>query len=155
MTQRNVTYATFSLERILRVPPARVFAAFTDRQAKDRWFGPMENWELLEREFDVRPGGRERAMGRWASGKVSDFDARYFDVVPDARLVYAYEMHIDGVKISVSLATVEIRPVGAGARLTITEQGAFLDGYDDNGAREHGTNFLVDRLIATLETEDA
>jgi uncharacterized protein YndB with AHSA1/START domain len=155
MAQRNVTHATFSLERILRVPPARVFAAFTDREAKDRWFGPMENWELLEREFDVRPGGRERAMGRWASGRVSDFDARYFDVVPDARLVYAYEMHIDGVKISVSLATVEIRPEGTGARLTITEQGAFLDGYDDNGAREHGTNFLVDRLIATLETEDA
>ena len=34
--------------------------------------------------------------------------------------------------------------------LTITEHGAFLDGYDDSGSREHGTGFLLDRLGASL-----
>ena len=155
MTARNVTHATFCLERTLKAPPARVFAAFTDPQAKDRWFSMMDVLQVLGREFDVRPGGREWLKGRWPSGSVSEFDARYFDVVPGERLVYAYEMHIDGVKISVSLATIEIAPAGAGARLTITEQGVFLDGYEDNGSREHGTNLLVDRLVASLETEDA
>jgi hypothetical protein len=28
----------------------------------------------------------------------------------------------------------------------MTEQGAFLDGYDDAGAREHGSNKLLDTL---------
>jgi len=32
------------------------------------------------------------------------------------------------------------------------EQGAFLDGYDDAGAREHGTGALLDALGASLET---
>jgi hypothetical protein len=31
-------------------------------------------------------------------------------------------------------------------RLTMTEQGAFLDAYDDAGSRERGTNLLLDAL---------
>ena len=60
-------------------------------------------------------------------------------------------MHLDDRKISVSLATVELRPDGAGTEFVITEQGAFLDGYDDAGAREHGTGILLDRLGASLK----
>jgi len=33
----------------------------------------------------------------------------------------------------------------------VTEQGAFLDGYDDAGSREHGTNFLLDALGKSLK----
>ena len=44
----------------------------------------------------------------------------------------------------------EIGPRGAGTRLIVTEQGAFLDGYDDAGSREHGTRLLMDRLGASL-----
>ena len=40
-------------------------------------------------------------------------------------------MHLDDTRISVSLATVELKPAGKGTRLIFTEQGAFLDGYDD------------------------
>ncbi len=56
----------------------------------------------------------------------------------------------DERKLSVSLATVELEPVGAGTRLSITEQGAYLDGLDD-GSRKHGTAFLMDRLGASLK----
>jgi hypothetical protein len=54
------------------------------------------------------------------------------------------------VKISVSLATIEFEKTGAGTRLTVTEQGAFLDGYDDAGSRERGTAALLDRLEESL-----
>jgi uncharacterized protein YndB with AHSA1/START domain len=66
--------------------------------------------------------------------------------VPDRRIVYAYAMQLDDVKISVSLATIEFVPSGAGTTLVLTEQGAFLDGYDDAGSREHGTGGLLDKL---------
>ena len=59
--------------------------------------------------MDVRPGGRERLEGRHASGMVTAFDAIYFDVIPDERLIYSYEMRLDGRKISVSLATLDLR----------------------------------------------
>jgi uncharacterized protein YndB with AHSA1/START domain len=147
---RSVVHAIFSLERVYDASPALVFRALSDQAAKARWFEGGNGWTMLEREMDVRPGGRERVKGRWASGVVTTFDAVYFDVVPNRRLVYGYEMRLDARKISVSLATIELAPAGAGTRLRLTEQGAFLDGYDDAGSREHGSGLLLDRLGASL-----
>ena len=142
----------FVVERVFKATPAQVFRAFADPQAKARWFaGGGDDPKLVEREMDVRPGGREVAVGKWKSGKTSRFDAIYFDVEPDRRLVYAYEMHLDARKISVSLACVEIEPHPTGVKLKVSEQAVFLDGYEDNGSREHGTNFLMDKLVASLE----
>jgi len=81
---------------------------------------------------------------------VHTFDARYYDIVPDQGFVYSYDMHIDEVRISVSLATVEFKPEGAGTRMVFTEQGVFLDGYDDSVGRERGTRALLDNLDAQL-----
>lgn len=150
MTDRSVVHSMFSLERTLEAPPERVFAAFAEKDAKARWFEGGEGWTLVEREFDFRLGGRERLVGRWRSGTVTAFDARYFEIVPGERIVYAYEMRLNDKPISVSLATIEIAQAGRGARLVITEQGAFLDGYDDAGSRERGTSELLDRVAASL-----
>ncbi len=141
-----VVHGSFSVERTYDAPPAAVYRALTDKDAKARWFAGGDDWTLLEREMDVRDGGRERVRGRWASGVTTTFDAIYHDVVPDKRLVYTYVMHLDDAKISASLATMEISAAGKGARLLVTEQGAFLDGYDDAGKREHGTGMLLDML---------
>jgi uncharacterized protein YndB with AHSA1/START domain len=100
--------------------------------------------------MDVRPGGRERLRGRWASGLITDFDAIYHDVVDQQRLVYSYDLLHDERKLSVSLATLQLKPEGTGTRLMITEQGAFLDGYKDAGARENGTGKLLDKLGESL-----
>lgn len=147
---RAVVHGAFTLRRSFAASPARVYRALTDEVAKAHWFSGPEGYVTLEREMDVRPGGRERVRGQWSNGLISTFDAIYLDVIPDERLVYAYEMRLDDRKISVSLATMQIEPEGAGARLTVTEQGAFLDGYDDAGAREQGTGGLLDKLAAAL-----
>jgi uncharacterized protein YndB with AHSA1/START domain len=148
---RSVVTAIFHLERTYAAPVARVWKALTNLEAKAKWFGgDPSQMTWLERSMDVRPGGRERAYGRWESGIVSKFDAVYFDVIENERLVYAYEMHLDDKKISVSLATFQLKVSGGKTTLSITEQGAFLDGYDDAGSREHGTNLLMDRLGASL-----
>lgn len=149
--RRSAVHSTFSLERVYDASPKQVFRALSDMTAKAHWFEGGEGYVVLEREMDVRPGGRERLKGRWTSGMVSTFDAVYFDVVPSERLVYAYEMRLDDRKISVSLATMELTPAGDGTRLVVTEQGAFLNGYDDAGSRERGTGFLLDRLGASLQ----
>ncbi len=149
-------HGTFTIERELPHAPERVYAAWSDAKAKAAWFsGPSGSWTPLEREMDFRVGGRERAKGKWTSGVVTDFQAHYLDIVPLRRIVYAYNMHVDDRKISVSLATVELEAatVGskAGTRMKVTEQGAFLDGYHDSGSREHGTRALMDALAKSLE----
>lgn len=149
--RRSVVHGAFSLERIYEAPAARVWKALTDEKAKAQWFGGAAgHWELLERHMDVRVGGSERLKGRWEGGAVSTFDAVYHDVVPGERLVYSYVMHIDDRKISVSLATLQLHAGGAGTTLKVHEHGAFLDGYDDAGSREHGTGLLLDALGASL-----
>jgi len=148
---RSVVHATFQLERTYDASPARVWMALTEPVAKAQWFGaPSEQVEILERTMDVRPGGRERLKGCWGGNVVSMFDAIYYDVIANERLVYCYEMHLDDRKISVSVATIQLKANGTGTRITVTEQGAFLDGYDDAGSREHGTNELLDALGRSL-----
>ena len=101
--------------------------------------------------MDFRVGGRERVKGGFDGGVTTTFDAIYHDIVPRERIVYTYEMHLDERKISVSLATLEIEPAGARTHESSRfEQGAFLDGYDDAGKREHGTGDLLDKLGASL-----
>jgi len=148
--ERSVVHGSFTLKRVYDAAPSLVFRALTEPAAKARWFSGGEGYTVVERVMDVRPGGRERLHGRWQNGMNTMFDAVYFDVVPNARLVYAYEMHLDGRKISVSLATMQLKPAGAGTELIVTEQGSFLDGYDDAGAREHGTGLLLDRIGDSL-----
>jgi uncharacterized protein YndB with AHSA1/START domain len=151
---RSVVHATFHLERTYDVPVTRVWKALTDESAKQRWFGGTPGrWELLERHMDVRVGGSERLKGRWEGGVISTFDATYHDVIPNERLVYSYVMHLDDKKISVSLATMQLKAEGGQTTLKISEQGAFLDGYDDAGSREHGTGHLLDALGASLKDE--
>jgi uncharacterized protein YndB with AHSA1/START domain len=152
---RNVSHGVFTLERTYPgVTPQRVFDAFASIEGKNGWFtAPNDLWTIAEREMEFRVGGRERLVGRWASGLVTEFDATYFDIIPGERIVYAYEMRLDGRKISVSLATFEFKAApGGGAHLIHTEQGAFLDGYDDNGSREEGSREIMAKLTAYLES---
>ncbi len=150
---RSVAHGVFTIERHYpSVKPQRVFDAFASVEGKNGWFTALNaQWDVVERTMDFRVGGRERLKGQWKSGMVTQFDATYFDIVPGERIVYAYEMLMDGRKISVSLATFEFKSAASGTRFVMTEQGAFLDGYDDNGSRERGSIAIVDKLGAYLQ----
>jgi uncharacterized protein YndB with AHSA1/START domain len=151
MTERSVEHASFVVERTYDASPARVFAAWASPAAKGRWFSGPDEWEKSNHELDFRVGGRERVSGGPKGGPVHVYEARYQDIVPNERIILSYDMHLDDIRISVSLATVEFKPVGARTRLIYTEQGAFLDGYDDPAGREHGTRALLDNLEAALK----
>jgi uncharacterized protein YndB with AHSA1/START domain len=150
MTQRSVTHASFVVERNYPVSPAKVFAAFADPKLKARWFAGPEEWNNEVPEFDFRVGGREITRGGPNGGPVHTFEAYYHDIVPDERIVYSYAMYTDDTRISVSLATIQIKPEGTGTKLTFTEQGAFLDGFDNPVEREHGTGELLTALAVAL-----
>jgi uncharacterized protein YndB with AHSA1/START domain len=155
MTKRSVTHASFVIERGYDASPARVFAAWATPAAKSRWFKGPDEWERSDHELDFRVGGRERVSGGPKGGPVHRFEARYQDIVPNQRIISTYDMHLDQRRISVSLATVEFKPAGAGTKLIYTEQGAFLDGYDDPSGRERGTRGLLENLDKALKRERA
>jgi uncharacterized protein YndB with AHSA1/START domain len=151
MTDRSVTHATFAIDRTYAASPARVFNAFADPTIKSRWFGDPDEMPSSEYSLDFRVGGREFNSGGPPGGPTYTFEAHYQDIVPNERIVTTYEMHMGDARISVSLATVEFKPEGAGTHLTYTEQGAFLDGHDTPAAREQGTRELLEALASVVE----
>jgi uncharacterized protein YndB with AHSA1/START domain len=155
MATHSTQHATFTIERTFDAPPTAVFRAFADPVAKAKWFGGPKEWDKSRGAFEFRVGGRERISGGPKGGTVHAFDAVYQDIVPNQRIVYSYSLELDDKRISVSLATIELEPAGKGTKLTLTEQGAFLDGYDDAGSREQGTRGLLDKLAEALAKETA
>jgi uncharacterized protein YndB with AHSA1/START domain len=155
MTQRSVSHGSFTIERTYDAPPARVFHALSDITAKEAWFQGPPGWKRHAHTMDFRVGGKEYSSGGPEGGTAHIYDATFQDIVPNERIITTYEMYFDETKISVSLAIFELKPAGAGTRLSLTEHGAFLDGYDDAGSREEGSNHLMDRIGESLKATAA
>jgi uncharacterized protein YndB with AHSA1/START domain len=147
-----VLHETFMIERTYASSPARVFSAFASEDAKSAWgdTGGLTKAEPATgpATFDFRIGGRER-FGVIHQGVSYTYDALYYDIVPEQRIVYSYEMYADGVRISVSVATVTFGEARDSTTLTWTEQGVYLDGFDGEDApllRKGGTGEMLDGL---------
>jgi uncharacterized protein YndB with AHSA1/START domain len=170
MTTRSVIHDTFTIERSYPATPSRVFAAFASQEAKNIWgdTGDLEPADGRDpdradgdhpgdagadaTEFDFRVGGRERFGFKWQDTTYR-YDALYYDIVPDQRIVYSYEMYANDVRISVSVTTIEFTKSGDGTALAYTEQGAYLDGIDGpevSQLRKEGTTEMLDNLTGYL-----
>ena len=152
MTERSTVQARFTIDRVLEAAPERVFACFADGETKRRW-ACHEDWQTTELAF--RPGGRERSSGGEPGGPVYDFDGVYQDIVDGERIVFAFEMRRDGVRFSISVGTIQFEPDPKGTRLLFTEQGVFLDGWEDPAQRESGSGVGLDNLAEMLRREAA
>ena len=150
MAERTLVHHTIVIEHTYGPPPARVFAAWRDPAIKRQWFVEGEGSRIEEYGLDFRVGGREHGRFRFGNGPETRNETVYLDIVPDRRIVMAYTMAVDGKSISASLGTVEFEVIGAGTRLTYTEQGAFFEGADKPSSRKQGWTELLDRLAATL-----
>jgi uncharacterized protein YndB with AHSA1/START domain len=150
MTERSVTHATFVMRRTLAAPPARVFAAFAEADKRAKWFVSDKTAGTRMYRFDFREGGGEVWRGVMGGSVEIDMEGTFMDIVPGARIVVAYQMHMNGARISVSTQTTELREADGGTELTLTEYGAYLDGHDTPAQREHGTGELLDALQRSL-----
>lgn len=155
MIERSAVHGSFTIERIYDAAPTRVFAAWSSVEAKAAWNVCDTSWRLTEHVMDFRVGGRERIRTGPAGGTVHAFDGTFHDIVPDERIVFAYDMRLDQRLISTSLVTLTFVRAGKGTRLGFTEQGVFLDGYDDIAGREEGTRVGLDNLLVALQREAA
>jgi uncharacterized protein YndB with AHSA1/START domain len=153
MTERSTVHDTFVIDRHFDAAPGRVYQAFADPAAKAMWFAGPPDAKQEDVSFDFREGGRESVVTVMDDGTRVGFYATYTDIVPDQRIVYTYEMSMDGRRISVSVATVEIRAAGGGTDLQITEQGAYLDGLDKAEFRRQGSEQLLTALGESLQKD--
>mgnify|MGYP001627636866 CR=1 FL=1 len=151
---RSVTHGTFTIERAIKAPPARVFRAFADLEQKKRWFNGPPEWDPdVHEAFEFRPGGRESSYGGPKGGPVHRYEARYYDIIENERIVFAYEMYLDTARISVSATSIEFRPDPVGTLLVFTEHGIHLDGHDTVEGREEGTRWILEAAAQFVEAD--
>ena len=81
-------------------------------------------------------------------------DTLFLDMVPDERIVFAYSLTAEEVRMSAALTTVELAADGGGTRVLLTEQVAFLDGVDGTASRQRGWGGLLDRLGDAIRRVD-
>ena len=151
MTARNVAHSSFVIERDLSAPPARVFHAFADPDTNLSWSDCHADVPGSHHSFDFRVGGEERHEATHPDGGRQVVLKRFLDIAPDRRIVFAYDITLDGRRLSASLVTVECAAAGESrTHMIYTEQIAYLDGHDDLQERIRGTGEGLDRLVLML-----
>jgi uncharacterized protein YndB with AHSA1/START domain len=151
MTLSTVAHDTFVVERTYDVGVDQVFRAWADPMLKARWFAGSAEALGAGYELDFRVGGREVNRGGPPGGPIYVYESRFYDIVPEQRIVYTYEMFADDDRLSVSMATIQFVNHDATTHLVITEQGVYLDGHDTAAQREEGTRGLLESLARCLD----
>jgi uncharacterized protein YndB with AHSA1/START domain len=114
---------------VIRVPPERVYSALVDPEAMTAWLPPAGMTGKIER-FDLRPGGSYRMVLTYADPSASrgkstaDSDvveARFVDIVPGVRVVYAVDFVSDDPAYAGTMTmTWEVSADDGGTRVDIT-----------------------------------
>jgi uncharacterized protein YndB with AHSA1/START domain len=144
-------HGTIAASRRIDAPRKLVYEAWTELEHRRQWFaGPA--WTEIERNVDLRVGGKEIAHGRFEDGIETIYTAQFHLIEPYVRLIYAFDMHVAGEHFSVSLAGVEFEDVSGGTELTYTEQALFLVGEYDADGRSEGTNGLLNQFTDHVST---
>lgn len=159
MKEGQVKHSTFTIERILPASKERSFAAWANAESKRRWFACHDDWKTVEYQLDFSVGGLESNLVLTPSGNRHVFEGRYHDIIPNERIVYAFSMYVNDIRISVSLVTVVFESKVEGrTKMVFTEQIVLLKDSDELGlsleeevrGRVDGTNAGFDRLVKEL-----
>jgi uncharacterized protein YndB with AHSA1/START domain len=149
----TTAHGSFIIERRYSASPERVFAAWSDAKAKRSWFAEGEGWDIKSYELDFHEGGKETSKFRLENSKGSPIgdawignDTVFNEIIPNERIIYTYSMDRNGVRFSISLASVEFHAADNGTCLILTEHGAFFDGADGIKMREQGWQELLGKL---------
>lgn len=144
------THTSFVIERRFAASPQAVYRAWADPDVKRQWSDCHAD-NTAEYSLDFRPLGRETHRVVDPARGVQLVEKVFFDITADRRIVFAYDISLDGRRLSVSLVTVEFEAVPAGTRMVYTEQLAYLDGHEDLSERIRGTGEGLDRLRLAVE----
>jgi len=75
------------LERIVPVPPEKLWLAWTQEEHIKQWFTPAP-WKTVECEIDLRPGGRFNTIMEAPEGDRFPSNGCFLEIVPNRRLVF-------------------------------------------------------------------
>ena len=134
------------IRRVINAPRDRVFAAWTTREALERWYTPDADAAVAVHEIDFRVGGRSVVEFGEGDGAPYIETAIYERIDTPSRLVFSTELRRDEALITATQCTVDFLDLGDGrTEVVMTETG-----YDpaNRVEREAGWGQTLDHLVA-------
>jgi uncharacterized protein YndB with AHSA1/START domain len=128
----NSAKPSLTIRRRFNAPPASVYAAWTDPEQMQRWFGPA-GAHTLRAQADVRIGGRFRIMFTTRDGEEHEAGGVYLEIADDRE----------------TLITIVLTPDGGGTLMVFTQEQFF-----DEAARDRhnvGWSQSFDKLTQHLD----
>jgi uncharacterized protein YndB with AHSA1/START domain len=123
MTRDAPSGLSLRLEKVLRAPRARVFAAFVDEGALGAWWGPKD-FAVPNVEICAREGGGYRFTMQPPEGAAFHITGEFREVEPPQRLVYTFEYEEPDPEDQETLVTLSLADAAQGTTLVL-EQGPF------------------------------
>jgi len=122
MSQANaVDDRTLVLTRVLDVPRARVFEAWTTPEQIAQWWGP-EGFTTEDCEMDIRRGGAYRVSMRSPEGVVRRKRGTYCEIVAPERIVFTFAWEDGNGELGhQTIVTVTLEDLGDRTRLTLKQ----------------------------------
>lgn len=148
------------LERTLTVPPARVWAAWTEPDLMVQWFTPAP-YKTVRADVDLRPGGRNVITMESPDGEQFPSVGCYLEIVPERLLVFTSVLSEDYRPVAPTNGADDL-PFTGRIELTPTAEGgthyrAIALHADKAGARRHaemgfqeGWGAALDQLVALV-----
>lgn len=151
MTTIPTAHHTLVVKRSYAASPTRVFAAWRDPLALQKWYMPGDaNWTSRILAHDFRVGGVKRIEFGPRGEVPFTEDCRYEDIVPDRRMCFSMTIARSDQRITTSMITVLFSAAGRHTQLAVTDQLVILDGGDTSGERERGWGETLDKLPLVL-----
>ncbi len=121
-------HETLTLERQLAHPPATVFAAFQDPEARAIWSPPSPEMNMTFTETAFEVGGRDLCVCGAGPAEGVTVDTLYHAIETDTRIVFSEAIGMPGAPEAVSLVTVTMAPKASGTTLSVVIQITDLSG---------------------------
>jgi uncharacterized protein YndB with AHSA1/START domain len=113
---------TVRLHRVLRCPPDRLYRAFVDPDAMNKWL-PPHGFTGKVHSMDARVGGGYRmSFTNFSTGKSHAFGGKFVQLEPNERLQYTDRFEDPNLPGEM-LTTVTLRKVSCGTELTVVQEG--------------------------------
>lgn len=141
-----ITHATIVMERTYKASPTRVFAAWAEKEARERWQAPDETIRIKYEESDFRQGGRDMARCIEQDGTEFLATLHYLDIRGDERIVFTEAVAQGAANVSSAMISVEFYPVADGTRQLVTMQIAAFDNSGMEKGYEHGWGMALDNI---------
>ena len=121
-TNSNPPTHTIRLHRVLRASPERIYKAFTDGDAMNKWL-PPNGFTGKVHHMDARVGGGfKMSFTNFTTGKSHSFGGEFLELVPHERLRYT-DRFDDPNLPGVMQVTVLLKKVSCGVEVNITQEG--------------------------------